>query len=144
VLVTVLFAHTLPLIRYEMSDSLAYAEEPCPCGRVFRTVLAPRGRREDTLDLPGIHGGQVHLHPVVVHAVLEPIEARAWQVVNHAGDIRIVLEGARRGNEAALVDAFGSALRRAGGAARTIVVEHVEAIPKAALGKTPLVRNVTS
>lgn len=58
VLVTVLFARTLPLIRYEMSDSLALAETPCPCGRVFRTVLPPRGRREDELELPGLRGGR--------------------------------------------------------------------------------------
>ena len=142
VLVTVLFTRTLPLIRYEMSDSLALAEEPCPCGLVFRTVLAPRGRREDALDLPDLQGGHVRVHPVVVHKVLEPIAARAWQVVNTDGDIRILLEGASRSDDASLVSAMQSALRAAGAGARHVAVEHVDAIPKAAMGKAPLVRNV--
>lgn len=143
ILVTVLFAHTLPLIRYEMSDSLALAEMPCPCGRAFRTVLPPRGRQEDSLDLPAVRGGKVRLHPIVVHAVLEAVVARAWQVVNEDGDMRILLEGAAREVDAALMRALDRALREAGGAARRISVEHVDAIPKTALGKAPLVRNLT-
>jgi phenylacetate-CoA ligase len=141
VLVTVLFAHTLPLIRYEMSDSVALAETPCPCGRVFRTVLPPRGRREDALDLPATAGGHVRLHPIVVHRVLEPVRTRAWQVVNRDGDIRILLEGAVPGGEDAVARALERALRDAGAAPTRVAVEHVAAIPKSALGKTPLVKN---
>lgn len=143
VLVTVLFDHTLPLIRYEMSDSLALAQEPCPCGRIFRTVLAPRGRREDILDLPSVAGGHIRLHPVVVHEVLEPVAARAWQVVNQDGDLRVLLVGAERRLDSKLTRELEHALQAAGATARRITVEHVESIPKAALGKTPLVRNVS-
>jgi phenylacetate-CoA ligase len=140
--VTVLFARTLPLIRYEMSDSLALAETPCPCGRVFRTVLAPRGRREDALDLPRVGGGRVRIHPVAVHKVLEPVPARAWQVINRDGDVRILLEGARDQDDVGLRRSFEEALRQAGAGVRGVAIEHVDIIPKSALGKAPLVRNL--
>lgn len=143
VLVTVLFARTLPLIRYEMSDSLALAETSCACGRVFRTVLPPRGRAEDALDLPGTRGGHVRIHPIAVHEVLEPVPARAWQVVNRDGDIEVLLEGATY-DDARLVRQLEAALVASGGRPRSIAVRHVDAIPKSALGKSPLVRNLAA
>jgi phenylacetate-coenzyme A ligase PaaK-like adenylate-forming protein len=45
VLVTVLFSRTLPLIRYEMSDSVRLAADPsCGCGRPYRLLDAIQGR----------------------------------------------------------------------------------------------------
>ena len=47
VLVTVLFSRTLPLIRYEMSDSLQVADRhECPCGRPY-TLITPESRDEN-------------------------------------------------------------------------------------------------
>ncbi len=44
VLVTVLFSRTMPLIRYEMSDSMCPAASPyCPCGRPFALSMGCRG-----------------------------------------------------------------------------------------------------
>jgi phenylacetate-CoA ligase len=50
VLVTVLFSRTMPLIRYEMSDSVRPAASPhCLCGRPFALIDGIQGRAEDVL-----------------------------------------------------------------------------------------------
>ena len=44
VLVTVLFSRTMPLIRYEITDSVRMSPDPCPCGRPFHVLAEIRGR----------------------------------------------------------------------------------------------------
>jgi phenylacetate-CoA ligase len=52
VLVTVLFSRTMPLIRYEMSDSVRPASSArCPCGGPFALIDGVQGRVEDVLHL---------------------------------------------------------------------------------------------
>jgi putative adenylate-forming enzyme len=43
-LVTTLFSHTQPLIRYELNDSVRLATEACPCGLPFAWVDGIQGR----------------------------------------------------------------------------------------------------
>ena len=61
VLVTVLFSRTLPLIRYEMSDSVQLAAAPdCPCGRPYALLAGIQGRAQEALRFPtGDGGGRV-------------------------------------------------------------------------------------
>lgn len=59
---TNLFNHTLPLIRYEVSDQVKFLDgKPCPCGSTFRRVEDLRGRLEDTF----AYSGGVTVHPIV-------------------------------------------------------------------------------
>ena len=45
-----LFSRPLPLIRYEMSDSVGLAADPrCGCGRPYRLLDAIQGREQDAL-----------------------------------------------------------------------------------------------
>ena len=53
VLVTVLFSRTLPLIRYELTDSIRLSEKRCACGLPFALLEAVEGRTEDTSRWPG-------------------------------------------------------------------------------------------
>jgi phenylacetate-coenzyme A ligase PaaK-like adenylate-forming protein len=81
VLVTVLFSRTMPLIRYEMSDSVRPASSPrCPCGRPFTLMDGIQGRAEDVLHLPAASGGQVSVQPIVFHRVMDAVPAGGWQV----------------------------------------------------------------
>jgi phenylacetate-CoA ligase len=79
VLVTVLFSRTLPLIRYELTDSIRLSPETCTCGLPFALLEAVEGRTEDTLSLPGRHG-PVRVHPNVFHTALEAVAPNGWQV----------------------------------------------------------------
>ncbi len=64
VLVTVLFSRTMPLIRYEMSDSVRPATSPhCPCGRPFALIDGIQGREEDILRFPAKFGAKSRCSP---------------------------------------------------------------------------------
>jgi len=141
VLVTVLFSRTQPLIRYEMSDTIALSEASCPCGRKFGLLRAVEGRIEDVLDLPAAHGGQVAIHPNVFHRVLEPLPVRQWQVEQGADvlTVRIVL-GQATVEPASIGAALARELTAAGSASVPIRVEIVAAVAKTALGKAPLIK----
>lgn len=116
VLLTVLFNRTQPLIRYELSDSLRLGAEPCPCGRPFVLVTGIQGRAEEVLRLPAACGGEVTVHPVVFHRVLDTVPAAGWQVVRQDGTLRVRLAGVRPGfAEEALADALRAALGVGGG-----------------------------
>jgi phenylacetate-CoA ligase len=83
ILFTSLFGFTQPVIRYEISDMMVLAPEPCRCGQPFRRILAINGRNDDVLYLQGRTGRQVAVHPVHFWNVLESFEdIRQYQVVH--------------------------------------------------------------
>lgn len=135
-LVTVLFSRTQPLIRYEMSDRVVASTETCADGLPFALLAGIEGREEEILTLGG-----ASVHPNVFHAVLESVPVAGWQVIDKGVGLRVLLA---RGNAAIDIDAVGLRLTRAldGVAAYNvpIAVELVDAIPRTALGKAPLVR----
>ena len=88
VLFTSLFSFTQPVIRYEISDMMVLAPEPCPCGQPFRRILAINGRNDDVLYLQGRAGRQVAVHPVHFWNVLESFaDIRQYQVVHEPDGI---------------------------------------------------------
>lgn len=139
-LVSVLFSRTLPLIRYEMSDSISLGGRGCPCGRSFALLQNIEGRLEDILQLPGTQG-TVNIHPNVFHHVLDQAASSGWQVVQEPARLRILLAGITPGTSIEGVQtAVAGALTAAGATPLPLeirVVEHVERTP---LGKAPFVR----
>jgi len=92
ILFTSLVGFTQPVIRYEISDMMVLAPEPCPCGRPFRRILAINGRNDDVIYLEGPGGNQVAVHPVHFWDVLESYEAiRQYQVVHEPDGLRLRL-----------------------------------------------------
>lgn len=105
ILFTSLFSFTQPVIRYEISDMMVLAPEPCPCGQPFRRILAINGRNDDVLYLQGRAGGQVAVHPVHFWNVLESFaDIRQYQVVHEPDGIclRLMFEEGN-GNTARIV-----------------------------------------
>lgn len=142
--VTVLFARTLPLIRYELSDQVVLGGRGCACGRPFRLLAGVEGRSEDVLVLPAVNG-EVHVHPNVFHAVLDDIGAAQWQVIHEPGRLRVLLVESRTAIDNATVRQSIEEAVAAAGATRTDVrVETVNNIPRTALGKLPLIRLATA
>ena len=138
VLVSVLFSRTLPLIRYELTDSIRLSKERCSCGLPFALLEAVEGRTQDTLTLAGSHGA-VRVHPVVFHTALETLAPNGWQVeqqpdklvvrlVAPAGDTELVHRRVQEALAYLTVD--------------TVAVEvvHVTALERTRLGKVPLVK----
>jgi phenylacetate-CoA ligase len=143
VLVTVLFSRTMPLIRYEMSDSVRLAEEQyCPCGRPFALIEDIQGRAEDVLRFPAVSGGEIPVQPIDFHRVMDEVPAGGWQIVQEPGErLTVLLKGVREGfADGALADALREELATQGVIAPQVEVRRVEAIPRTALGKAPLIK----
>jgi phenylacetate-coenzyme A ligase PaaK-like adenylate-forming protein len=140
VLVTVLFSRTLPLIRYEMSDSLQPAAvHDCPCGRPYALITGIQGREQEALSFQAADGQSRTVQPVVFHHVMDGIKAAGWQI--RQGDDRLeVLVAQPRDLDA---DGLAAAIRLSLTAQRVrppdIQVQEVSVIPRTALGKAPLI-----
>ncbi|HEX9226016.1 MAG TPA: phenylacetate--CoA ligase family protein [Arthrobacter sp.] len=141
-LVTVLFSRTLPLIRYEMSDTVSLGRRGCPCGRAFTILEGIEGRIEDVLQLPGT-AGTVNLHPIVFHHILDPAAAAGWQVIQEACGLRVLMAGIAPGASTEGVrTAVAGALEDAGVMDTRVEVHIVERVERTALGKAPFVRGL--
>lgn len=142
ILVTVLFSRTLPLIRYEMSDSVKLGGRGCPCGRSFVLLEDIEGRMEDVLDLPG-RAGPVSVHPIVFHHALDQAAQSGWQVVQEPAGLRILLAGLAAGSTTQGVQAAVTGALTAAGVVRTPVqVTVVDQLERTPLGKAPFVRRL--
>ena len=135
-LVTVLFSRTQPLIRYEMSDRVKALVGPCPDGLPYALIGGVEGRQEEVLTLAGLT-----VHPNVFHRALERVDVAGWQVIDEGGRLRVLLARPAPGVDPMAVErSVMSALGDVGVRGIEVVVEDVEAIPRTALGKAPLVR----
>jgi putative adenylate-forming enzyme len=138
-LVTVLFSRTQPLIRYEMSDRVAAAVGPKPSDMPYDVLHGIEGREEEVLRLAA-----VSVHPNVFHGALERVRVAGWQVIGEPEGLRVLLAGARDVDPDAVEAVIGDALGRVGVVGVPITVEMVDAIPRTALGKAPLIRRSRS
>ncbi len=91
VYITNLYNHTLPLIRFEVTDEVTLLDGPCPCGSAFRSIADPQGRLDDTFVYPS----GVSIHPHVFRSAL----AEHHQIVEYqvrqttvGADIDVVAE----------------------------------------------------
>lgn len=140
--VTVLFSRTLPLIRYEMSDTIRLGGRGCPCGRSFTLLKDIEGRIEDVLWLPG-REGKISVHPNVFHHVLDQAAVAGWQVIQEPAGLRVLLAGLASGASAdAVRSAVSDALTAAGVVQTPVDVHLVEHVERTTLGKAPFVRGL--
>jgi putative adenylate-forming enzyme len=139
-LLTVLFNQTQPLIRYELSDSVRLATDPCPSGSPFALIDDIQGRVEDVLSFPGDTGGTVNIHPLIFHRIMDTLPVSGWQVVQETGSLRVLLSGVRGefGDEI-LANTLRQALAEQGATVPRVEVQRVASIPKTAAGKAPLI-----
>ncbi|MBD9450376.1 phenylacetate--CoA ligase family protein [Rhizobium sp. RHZ02] len=71
-LVTSLTNRVLPLVRYEISDVVTLATEPCRCGLPFWRIASIDGRAEEMLRFGSVDGGMVEVH---AHRLRSPLTA---------------------------------------------------------------------
>jgi phenylacetate-coenzyme A ligase PaaK-like adenylate-forming protein len=141
-LATVLFSRTLPLIRYEMSDTVRLGGRGCPCGRSFALLEDIEGRLEDVLHLPG-RTGDVTVHPIVFHHVLDQAALGGWQIIQEPNGLRVLLAGLTPGNTPEVVQsALNRALAGSGVVQTGVNVHVVNQLERTALGKAPFVRGI--
>lgn len=141
-LVTTLFSHTQPLIRYELNDSVRLGTGTCPSGLPFAILESVQGRVEDTLRLPAALGDRIAVPPLVFNRVMDILPVSAWQIVQGADDgLTVLLSGVREGLvDTALSDSLREALTAQGVHRPAIQVQRVAVIPKTTSGKAPLIK----
>jgi phenylacetate-CoA ligase len=144
VLVTVLFSRTLPLIRYEMSDSLQLAENHgCPCGRPYALISGVQGREQEALEFPTPAGGVRSIQPIVFHHIMDGVSAAGWQINQTVDGLEVLLAHPHDLDHTGLEDNLKSVLERQGVAPPSIKIQEVNAIPRTTLGKAPLIRRTS-
>ncbi|MGD9798642.1 MAG: phenylacetate--CoA ligase family protein [Acidimicrobiia bacterium] len=143
VLLTVLGSRTIPLIRYELNDSIVLSPEPCPCGRPSPLIAAVHGRERELLRLPG-RDGEVAVHPVAFTSVLDPSPCAGWQVVRRPGGLAVrYTDPAGRVDEVRLRDDVAGAMERLGVTGVPVTVERVATLPAPAGGKAARILDET-
>ena len=144
ILITVLFSRTVPLIRYEMSDSvmIANSDVKCPCGKPFAILAGIEGRVEDTMHLQNSDGKAISVKPDIFHDVLEPAPVAGWQVTQESRTgILVSIVGPQIAyDERELIDSVRNRLREQGVDVPVVRVEILEKLRQSASGKTPLVK----
>jgi phenylacetate-coenzyme A ligase PaaK-like adenylate-forming protein len=139
-LITNLFMRTQPIIRYEVTDLVRLAGEPCACGRPSRLVAAIEGRSDDILRLPG----GVVLHPIHLRSPMARLPGvRQYQIVHRADGLHVRVVPRAADVHRAVHEAMSGALARAGAGGVPVHVELVEAIERdpTGVGKLKLVRS---
>jgi phenylacetate-CoA ligase len=131
---TNLYNHTLPLIRYEITDQITVMDErePCPCGSAHRRIEDVQGRLDDAFVYPGV--GSVHPHLFrsrlggdrsIVEYQVRQTECGAEIAVRCRGEVG--LAGLQRG--------LADDLVRVGLRDPEITIRQVEHLPRQATGK---------
>lgn len=133
-LVSVLFSRTQPLIRYEISDRVA-AVADLPDDLPYAALGRIEGRQEEVLQLGGMS-----IHPNLFHGALERVAVAGWQVIDEGDRLRVLLVQVDSATAASARGSVEEALSRRGVVGVPVTIEAVDAIPRTALGKAPLIR----
>jgi phenylacetate-CoA ligase len=133
VLVTVLFSRTVPLIRYEMSDSLQLGgNHTCPCGRPYALITGIQGREQESLTFPTAEGQLRVVQPIVFHHVMDRVRAAGWQIRQTGTGLEVLLAQPHEVDTSMLAGDIRSALAVQGVLPPPVQVNQVMAIPRTA------------
>jgi phenylacetate-CoA ligase len=142
ILVTVLFSRTIPLIRYELSDSVLLAGDGPKCDLPFNTLVEVQGRMEEVITMDGTDGTAVRIHPNFFHNHMEAFPVKGWQIVQEPGNkIRVFIMGPSGDfSESDLADKISDLLVGQGVQRPEVNIERVEKLTRSSLGKTFLIK----
>jgi phenylacetate-CoA ligase len=129
--VTNLFNHTLPLIRYEITDEITLLDRACACGSRQRVIADPQGRLDDVFRY-----GDVGVHPHVFRSPLARERAVVeYQVRQTPGGADVSLHCEGPVDLPALRAELTTGLARLGLAAPEVSVAVTDRIGRQATGK---------
>jgi phenylacetate-coenzyme A ligase PaaK-like adenylate-forming protein len=139
VLLTNLYNHVQPIIRYEVDDRVTMAAEPCVCGTVLPRIARVGGRTKDLMWIE--HGGRVREMPyyvvlVALHGVLDIAEHQLVQTGHNKFVLRVApARGKSLSAEHLRQRVLDSAKRDGFEGAFDLSVEVVPEIPRGPSGK---------
>lgn len=141
VLVTSFTTHGTPLIRYQIGDSMEFTDRrDCACGVKSPIVSSISGRKDDFLyraDGGKINAGNVaNLFKNMPNALV-----RAQALQERKDSVRILLEVDTVRYSPAYDDLLREEFAHKFGPQTTLIIEHVESIPRESSGKHRLIKN---
>lgn len=125
--VTPLYRTTMPLLRYELRDQLAWVDEPASCGTAFRRLTHVYGRTDDRFVFPG--GVEVHPRELCAAFAGEP-GVLEYQIRQTRGGVHLRLTTVAPPSLERIEAAIGRALERAGLSDPRIDLERVSTIER--------------
>jgi phenylacetate-coenzyme A ligase PaaK-like adenylate-forming protein len=142
VLITVLSTRTLPLIRYELNDSVQPSKDICPCGRPFALLNGVQGRLEEVIHMTGQSVENVAVQPLFFQVVMEKLEADGWQVFQVTkSNLRVsILHPAAGFDEVRFKGSLIRGLTEQGVASPSIEVDFPTALKTNPIGKVFLIK----
>jgi phenylacetate-coenzyme A ligase PaaK-like adenylate-forming protein len=141
-LVTPLYKRVQPLIRYVIEDRVRFSSELCPCGRPFKLIDAIEGRGQEVLSFPKADSGEVRIHPLLFHTLLDMLPVSGWQVVQETDGLHILLAKVHGTFDNRQIESqMHNALAAQEAVVPPIQVQRVDAIPQTVAGKAPLVKS---
>ncbi|HSD77174.1 MAG TPA: hypothetical protein VLA98_07200 [Solirubrobacteraceae bacterium] len=140
-LLTGLHPAVQPLIRFELTDSVTLASEPCACGRTLARLASIEGRSDDVLRLAGRGGAPVAVHPLQFSVVARDRDVREFQVVQEGPLLRLLIvpRATAPGLDERLRIAVAERLAELGVAAPQVAVERRSQLDRSAGGKLQMV-----
>lgn len=137
VLATVLWRHSMPLIRYEISDHIKLSSKPCPCGRPFPLIEEVQGREEQVIHLSGKDGGEVAIEPDLFFDAMVLLPIDGWQIVQESKDsiTCFILRPHSTFNELEFVKRITGELEKQGAKTPTVKVERIDELRRTKVGK---------
>lgn len=134
-LITSLLGHTMPLIRYDVGDSIARSA-PCDCGLPFACIDIEMGKVHHLLSFDG--GVRVHSTRIYQRLYDEMAFERVQIRREGPARLRVVYTAPAPAPEAA-VRAHKAAIQEMVGDRVDVVIERVDDIPATGRGKRPIV-----
>jgi phenylacetate-coenzyme A ligase PaaK-like adenylate-forming protein len=134
ILITNLFNTLLPLIRYEISDSVTLLDTsaPCSCGSHFRKIASVQGRSDDSFT----YANGVFVHPATFGSVLRHEPAiLEYQVHQTPDGARILTHAAHGFDRQTLAAQIGAALGSLGLDDPEVTIELAPQIARGPTGK---------
>lgn len=132
--VTVLFAHTVPLIRYVLSDRVTISKDRCGCGLPYRVLQEIGGRAEDTLR----HSTGEPLHVEALRSVVESAPITTWRARTDGRTVHVtVVPMGRPFDPTGLTDGLRDRLRELGRRDFDVVVHVAASLERTPTGKAP-------
>lgn len=132
ILVTNLYNHTQPLIRYEVTDQVTLIGGPCPCGSGFRRIEDPQGRLDDVFEFA--NGLSVHPH-VFRSALGQHPDIIEYQVRQTSRGAAIAIVAAARVDMEALQTKITEALALLGLSDPDVTIDTLVELPRQVSGK---------
>jgi phenylacetate-CoA ligase len=140
-LVTVLGSRILPLIRYDLNDSVRASDDPCECGRTFNLIDGIQGTAEEIIFMEGRNGLQVAVQPSLFHKVMDKFRTGGWQIVQEKDNILEILLTSPAGdfNKDKMSENLSDRLKEAGIERFQIKIRYGTSLRRTALGKISLI-----